>query len=68
MVFGDYVVRSAETSRVGGGVPTGKPRPGASKHVPDTPLDNLFLSLLDRMDSGVDQLGDSTGRLKGLDG
>lgn len=33
----------------------------------DTPLNNLFLSLLDRMDSGVDQLGDSTGRLKGLD-
>ena len=34
----------------------------------NTPLNNLFLSLLDRMDSGVDQLGDSTGRLKGLDG
>lgn len=34
----------------------------------DTPLNNLFLSMLDRMDSGVDQLGDSTGRLKGLDG
>lgn len=34
----------------------------------DTPLNNLFLSLLDRMDSGIDQLGDSTGRLKGLDG
>jgi hypothetical protein len=33
----------------------------------DTPLNNLFLSLLDRMDSGIDQLGDSTGRLKGLD-
>lgn len=34
----------------------------------NTPLNNLFLSMLDRMDSGVDQLGDSTGRLKGLDG
>jgi Protein of unknown function (DUF1552) len=34
----------------------------------DTPLNNLFLSMLDRMDSGVEQLGDSTGRLKGLDG
>jgi hypothetical protein len=34
----------------------------------NTPLNNLFLSLLDRMDSGVDQLGDSTGRLKGLEG
>jgi hypothetical protein len=33
----------------------------------DTPLNNLFLSLLDRMDSGIDQFGDSTGRLKGLD-
>lgn len=34
----------------------------------ETPLNNLFLSMLDRMDSGVDSLGDSTGRLKGLDG
>jgi len=34
----------------------------------NTPLNNLFLSLLDRMDSGVDHLGDSTGRLKGLEG
>lgn len=34
----------------------------------NTPLNNLFLSLLDRMDSGVDQLGDSTARLKGLEG
>lgn len=33
----------------------------------DTPLNNLFLSLLDRMDSGIDQFGDSTGRIKGLD-
>ena len=29
---------------------------------------NLFLSMLDRMDAGVDSLGDSTGRLKGLEG
>ena len=34
----------------------------------ETPLNNLFLSMLDRMDAGVDSLGDSTGRLKGLDG
>ena len=34
----------------------------------NTPLNNLFLSLLDRMDSSVDQLGDSTARLKGLEG
>lgn len=33
----------------------------------DTPLNNLFLSLLDRMGTPVDSLGDSTGRLTGLD-
>jgi hypothetical protein len=33
----------------------------------DTPLNNLFLSLLDRMNAPVDSLGDSTGRLPGLD-
>lgn len=33
----------------------------------ETPLNNLFLSLLDRMDAGVDSLGDSTGRLGKLD-
>ena len=32
----------------------------------DTPLNNLFLSLLDRMGAGVKLLGDSTGHLKGL--
>lgn len=34
----------------------------------NTPLNNLFLSMLDRMESGVDSLGDSTGRLQKLDG
>ncbi|MEK6257346.1 MAG: DUF1552 domain-containing protein [Planctomycetota bacterium] len=34
----------------------------------ETPLNNLFLSMLDRMDAGVDSLGDSTARLKGLEG
>jgi len=34
----------------------------------ETPLNNLFLSMLDRMGAGVDSLGDSTGRLKGLEG
>ena len=34
----------------------------------ETPLNNLFLSMLDRMDAGVDSLGDSSGRLKGLEG
>ena len=32
----------------------------------ETPLSNLWLSLLDRMDVSVEQLGDSTGRLPGL--
>jgi hypothetical protein len=32
----------------------------------ETPLNNLFLSMLDRMESGVDGLGDSTGRLEML--
>jgi hypothetical protein len=34
----------------------------------ETPLNNLWLALLDRMNSRVDQLGDSTGRLPRLDG
>jgi hypothetical protein len=34
----------------------------------ETPLNNLFLSLLDRMHAGVDQLGDSSARLTQLDG
>jgi hypothetical protein len=35
----------------------------------NTPLNNLFLSMLDRVGvKGVDQLADSTGRLKQLDG
>jgi hypothetical protein len=34
----------------------------------DTPLNNLFLSMLDRMEAGVESLGDSNGRLTGLDG
>jgi hypothetical protein len=31
------------------------------------PLNNLFLSMLDRMGAGVSTLGDSTGRLKAID-
>jgi hypothetical protein len=34
----------------------------------ETPLNNLWLALLDRMSSRVDQLGDSTGRLPRLQG
>lgn len=32
----------------------------------NTPMANLFLSLLDRMDAPVERFGDSTGRLNGL--
>jgi hypothetical protein len=34
----------------------------------DTPLSNLWLSLLDRMSITVDNFGDATGRLSGLEG
>jgi hypothetical protein len=33
----------------------------------NTPVNNLWLSLLDRMGASTNQLGDSTGRLTGLD-
>lgn len=32
----------------------------------NTPMNNLFLSMLDRMGCRMDQLGDSTGKLQGL--
>ncbi len=41
----------------------------AGRHVryeKPTPLNNLFLSMLDRVDSSVETLGDSTGRLEAL--
>ena len=34
----------------------------------DTPLTNLYLSMLDRMGVKVDSFGDSTGALQGLGG
>jgi hypothetical protein len=34
----------------------------------DTPINNLWMSMLDRVQAGVDNLGDSTGRLPGLNG
>ncbi len=34
----------------------------------DTPLNNLWLSLLDRVSVKVEALGDATGRLRGLEG
>lgn len=36
------------------------------RYAKETPLSNLWLSLLDRMTVNVDQLGDSTGRLDNL--
>jgi hypothetical protein len=34
----------------------------------EVPLNNLFLSMLDRVGAPIERLGDSTGRLTGLDG
>jgi hypothetical protein len=42
----------------------------AGRHVvlsDETPLNNLFLSMLDRMHAGIPALGDSTGRLTAID-
>jgi hypothetical protein len=36
------------------------------KFAKQEPLNNLFLSMLDRMGASVDRFGDSTGRLKGI--
>ena len=36
------------------------------RYAKDTPLNNLYLSMLDRMESSVDELGDSNGRLDNL--
>ena len=45
----------------------GSLRPGRHIRVTrETPLANLWLSLLDRMDARVERFGDSTGRLSGL--
>lgn len=48
----------------GGTIKTGR----HVKYPKDTPMTNLFLSMLDRVGAAVDSIGDSTGRLKGLDG
>jgi hypothetical protein len=51
----------------GGGCGTIKP----GRHVryaAETPVNNLWLSMLDRMDVKLDRLGDGTGTLKGLTG
>jgi hypothetical protein len=43
-------------------------KPGRHLIVTPQPLDNLYLSMLDRMGTPVDRLGDSTGRSAKLDG
>jgi hypothetical protein len=43
-------------------------KPGRHITYSPQPLNNLYLSLLDRMDVSTDRLGDSTGRLPRLDG
>lgn len=47
----------------------GTVKPGRHvRYAKETPLTNLFLSMLDRMGAPADRLGDSTGRLGSLDG
>ncbi len=36
------------------------------RYTEETPLNNLFLAMLDRLEASVEDLGDSTGRVKGL--
>ena len=50
--------------RGGGTIKTGR----HLRYPKETPLTNLYLSMLDRMGSPVDAFGDSTGRLTGLEG
>jgi hypothetical protein len=48
----------------GGG---GSLTPGRFVRFPNTPMSNLLLSMADRMGaSGIESLGDSTGRLEGI--
>ncbi len=48
---------------------SGTLKPGRHiRYSQDTPLNNLWLSMLDRIDVKTEKLGDSTGRLAGLDG
>jgi hypothetical protein len=47
----------------------GTVKPGRHvKYSRETPVTNLWLSMLDRVGASVPSLGDSTGRLKGLEG
>jgi hypothetical protein len=43
-------------------------KPGRHIKLSPQPLNNLYLSMLDRLDVRIDRLGDSTGRLPRLDG
>jgi Protein of unknown function (DUF1552) len=43
-------------------------KPGRHIKYSPQPLNNLYLSMLDRVGAPVERLGDSTGRLTGLDG
>ena len=43
-------------------------KPGRHLKVDSQPLNNLYLSMLERMGVPLDRLGDSTGRLGKLDG
>jgi hypothetical protein len=43
-------------------------KPGRHLKVSPQPLNNLYLSMLDRMGTPIERLGDSTGRLMKLDG
>jgi hypothetical protein len=36
------------------------------RYATDTPMANLYLALLERMDAAVESFGDSTGPLRGL--
>lgn len=48
--------------RAGGTLPTGR----HTRYANGTPMNNLFLSMLDRMGIPMETLGDSTGKLQGL--
>jgi Protein of unknown function (DUF1552) len=48
----------------GGGLRTGR----HLRYDKETPLNNLWLSMLDRMEATTEHLGDATGRLEGLSG
>ena len=47
----------------GGTIKTGR----HVRYAKETPLNNLYLSMLDRMGTPVERLGDSTGKLPHLD-